>query len=293
MTTTSEPLPFFCLLPARRIVEIGGTDAATFLGDLVTGNVAELTDGGANYAALLSPQGKVLFDFILFRREGSYFADLPDAAADAFITRVSLYKLRAKVDIQDRGDLRIGVAWGGPSPHETYFSADPRAPGLGFRGPLAADEIPTPPLVRESRADDYHAHRIGRCVPEAPVDFAYGEVFPHDVALDQLKAVDFKKGCYIGQEVVSRMEHRGTGRRRIVSVQADTRLPPPGAEVAAGGRPLGRLGSSVGQTGIAVVRLDRAGEAMRAGTDITASDTIVRLTLPAWASYAWPVEDGA
>ncbi|MHA1157423.1 MAG: CAF17-like 4Fe-4S cluster assembly/insertion protein YgfZ [Alphaproteobacteria bacterium] len=292
MNHASEALAFFCLLPTRGIVEIGGADAPTFLGDLFTGDVAGLENGGARYAALLSPQGKVLFDFILFRREGLYLADLPDQHVGDFVKRLSLYKLRARVDIRDRSDLRIGAAWGGPSPHAGYFSADPRVQALGFRGPLARDEIPAPPLVREGRAEDYHAQRIGLCVPEAPDDFAYGDVFAHDIGLDQLNAVDFKKGCYIGQEVVSRMEHRGTARRRIVSVQADATLPPPGTELVAGGRPVGQLGTASGHTGLAIARLDRAHEAMRKAVDITAADTRVRLGLPAWASYTWPGDAG-
>src|SRR5690606_24931944 len=115
---------------------------------------------------------------------------------------------------------------------------------------------------------------------------AFGSIFPHDAAMDQLGGVDFAKGCYVGQEIVSRMEHRATARSRPVLVTADGTLPPSGTPILAGERPLGTLGSTVGSTGIAILRLDRAAEALAAGTPIGADGMPVRLALPSWARYS-------
>ncbi len=278
--------PRFCFLPARRVVAIGGPDAPKFLGDLLTGNVADPADNGSGYGALLSPQGKVLVDLLLHRRDGGYLADLADDHADLFLQRLGLYKLRAQVEIAERPDLAVAVAWDGPSPHATEMPPDPRLVALGFRGPIAADE--RPPGVRDAAPADYHAHRIALAVPEAPGDFGSGEVFPHDIALDQLHGVDFRKGCFVGQEVVSRMEHRGTARRRVVAVTGEGPLPAAGTPLLADEREVGKLGSTAGQAGIAIARLDRVGDAVAAGTPITAGEVVTRVELPAWATYDWP-----
>jgi hypothetical protein len=140
----------------------------------------------------------------------------------------------------------------------------------------------------EAREADYDAHRIALGVPEGGLDFLFGDSFPHDAAMDQLAGVDFAKGCYIGQEVVSRMEHRGTARRRFVLATGTATLPSAGAPVTGGSKPIGVLGSSSGATGLALVRLDRTKDAMDAGTRIAAGSADVTLTLPAWAKYIWP-----
>ena len=130
-------------------------------------------------------------------------------------------------------------------------------------------------------------------VPESGADFVLGEAFPYDAAMDALNGVAFAKGCYIGQEVVSRMQHRGTARRRIVALGADRKLPEPGADITIDGRAIGRLGSSDGQSGIGLVRLDRLGAAIAAGATVLAGGMPVRATLPDWATYDWPDASGA
>ena len=120
------------------------------------------------------------------------------------------------------------------------------------------------------------------------LDFAFGDAFPHDADMDQLSGVDFVKGCYVGQEVVSRMEHRGTARRRFVLAHASAALPPVGTPINAGEKNIGTLGSSTGGTGLALIRLDRAKDAMDHGVPITAGGVGLTLTLPPWAKFGWP-----
>jgi tRNA-modifying protein YgfZ len=134
---------------------------------------------------------------------------------------------------------------------------------------------------------DYDAHRVSLGVPEGGIDFTFGDAFPHDADMDQLSGVAFAKGCYVGQEVVSRMEHRHTARRRIITINSPAPLPA-NSEIVAGGRPIGTVGSSADGTGVALVRLDRAKEAMDRGEPITADGVPVSLTIPAWARFGWP-----
>jgi folate-binding protein YgfZ len=276
-------------LSRRGVVAVSGADAEAFLNDIVTCNVPA-ADGGAAYGALLTPQGKVLFDFIVFRHGGRFLFDLPRSQVADFIKRLTLYRLRAKVDFADLSDDHIVIAaWGGTTAPilDGPVAPDPRLPALGFRAivpsgaDMAADYV-------EASAADYDSHRVALGIAEGGVDFASGDTYPHDSGMDQLGGVDFAKGCYIGQEVVSRMEHRGTARRRFVIATGAAPLPASGTEIAASGRAIGTMASSANGAGLALVRLDRAKDAMDAGAPITAGIAPIALTLPAWARYTWP-----
>ena len=173
------------------------------------------------------------------------------------------------------------------------MAVDPRLSSLGHRLIVAADQslaVSGYSLVDESA---YDAHRIAAGVPEGGLDFAYGESFPHDVDMDQLSGVAFDKGCFVGQEVVSRMEHRGTGRRRIVQVMAASPIPPVGAEIIAGEKPVGVIATSAGHAGLAMVRLDRVKEAVEAGTPLLSRGLPVEIALPDWARFRFPDGDAS
>jgi folate-binding protein YgfZ len=213
---------------------------------------------------------------------GRFLFDLPRAVVAEFIKRVTFYRLRAKVEIAEAADLRVFASWGAAATLPGLAAPDPRLAALGLRA-LTRETVAT-----NASEADYDAHRIGLGVPEGGLDFAFGEPFPHDIDMDQLTGIDFKKGCYVGQEVVSRMEHRGTARRRFVVAHGAGPLPAAGTPVNAGVGPLGTLGSSIGDTGLALVRLDRAKAAMDAGTAITTGGVALTLTLPAWARFGWP-----
>ena len=135
---------------------------------------------------------------------------------------------------------------------------------------------------------DYHAHRIALGVPEGGRDYAFGDTFPHEALFDQLNGVDFEKGCFVGQEVVSRMQHRGTARKRVVGVEGERPLPAPGAEILAGNIPIGTLGSVDGKSGLALVRLDRAEDAKAQGIPLRAGDVAISLRIPPFARFQVP-----
>ncbi len=144
---------------------------------------------------------------------------------------------------------------------------------------------------REASEKDYHAHRIALGVPEGGKDFLWNDAFPHEALMDQLHGVDFDKGCYVGQEVVSRMQHRGTARTRIVPiVYRDGFVAEPGVEVTAGDRTIGKTGTGANGRGLAMIRLDRAADALAAGETLCAGGLPVRLEKPEWIGFAFPQE---
>jgi len=277
-------------LPDRGVVEVTGPDARHFLHNLLTTDVGRIVPGTAGYGGLLTPQGKILFDFIVHDAGGDRFLlDVARDKAAELAKRLGFYKLRASVSIADRSaDLVVIAAWDGTPtlPDGAVAAADPRLAALGSRAIVSLDAA----LSEGDRTTPtaYHAHRIRLGVPEGGADFAFGDAFPHDADMDQLGGVDFTKGCYTGQEVVARMEHRGTARRRVIAVTADALLPPAGTPVMAGEIEIGTLGTSEGSAGLASLRLDRAADAMRAGRAITAGGVGLQLTIPAWARFSWP-----
>ena len=285
-------MPLACL-DNRAIVRVAGPEAETFLQNIITADMASLTAAGIAYGGLLTPQGKILFDFLIHDRpqgddDGrAFFFDLPAGQAEGFIKRLGFYRLRAKVDIALAEDLAVFAAWPDGDNAPADAQPDPRLAALGRRWVGEPGSVAT-----NATGSDWHAHRIALTVPESGADFVLGEAFPYDAAMDALNGIAFAKGCYIGQEVVSRMQHRGTARRRIVALVAEAQLPDPGADITIDGRPVGRLGSSDGQHGIGLVRLDRLGAAIAAGASALAGDIPVRTTLPDWATYDWPVAPG-
>jgi tRNA-modifying protein YgfZ len=268
-------------LPDRGVVSVSGADSAGFLQGLLTNDVEGLAPGQARYAALLTPQGKILFDVIVVRAPDAggpvFLIDCGAAQAADLAKRLGFYKLRAKVAIADESAARaVAAFWGGePGAIEGgLLYADPRDPRLGWRAILPR---PIADGVGPEHAGEYEGLRIGVVAPKGGVDFAYGDAFPHDVNLDLLHGLDFDKGCYVGQEVVSRMKHRGTARRRIARVKLAGPPPAPGAPVMDRELAVGMLGSSSGREALALLRLDRVEDAAAAGRILSADG--VGLTL--------------
>jgi folate-binding protein YgfZ len=290
------------LLPDRGVVKVAGDDARSFLNGLLTADISQVTPASPRFAALLTPQGKIVVDCIVVeapaRDGGGFFLDCPNTHTEELVRKLNFYKLRAKVIVEDlSGILSVLAVWDdndGATYGLTY--ADPRLPALGRRIMLL------PHLTEQAAAQlgavltaaaAYEAHRIALGVPRGGLDFAYGDAFPHETDMDQLGGVDFDKGCYVGQEVVSRIEHRGTARNRIVQVAIEGAAPNPGLPVMAGDRQVGMTGSSAGQRGIAMLRLDRLGEAAAAGVPLVAGAATLRPRKPDWARFQWPGDKAA
>ena len=293
------------LLPDRGVFKVIGDDARKFLHGLVTADMLGVTPGTARFCALLTPQGKIIADFFVTEAPqaegGGFFLDIPHALARTLLDKLNLYKLRAKVLIEDLSEI-LGVlaVWDGQDTSKDSTTdqgltfADPRLPALGFRVMLpphraaaAAGELGAALVTVE----DYEAHRIALGVPRGGLDFAYGDAFPHEADMDQLGGVDFAKGCYVGQEVVSRIEHRGIARTRAVALRYDGATPGSGTAVTAGERQVGTMGSAARGRGIALVRLDRVAEAEHAA--LAAGGIPIHLIKPDWARFAFPGETKA
>jgi tRNA-modifying protein YgfZ len=287
------------LLPDRGVVKVAGDDARRFLNGIVTNDMAALTPGAARYAALLTPQGKIIVDFLVTEATaedgGGFFLDCPKALAGMLVEKLTFYKLRAKLSIENLSPaLGVMAVWDGAALSEDGLSyPDPRLPALGTRSilpPELAHEAAGALGATLADAAAYDIHRIALGVPRGGEDFAYLDTFPHEADLDQLNGVDFDKGCYVGQEVVSRVEHRASARNRIVPVAFDEFVASSGSPVMAGEKQIGTLGTAAKGRGLAIMRLDRAADALAAGTPLTCGNMPIRLVKPDWAKFAWPGE---
>ncbi|WFU70756.1 folate-binding protein [Bradyrhizobium sp. CB2312] len=274
-------------LPDRGVVKVAGEDARNFLNGLITTDVDRLKPGLGRFGALLTPQGKIIVDFLITEvpagHGGGFLIDCPKPLAEGLATKLKFYKLRAKVTVENL-DLGVLAAWGGqPAAQPDLAFADPRNAELGIRILIPEDlKQKLSDLIGAELVDaaDYEAHRIALGVPRGGLDFMYSDAFPHETNMDRLAGVDFDKGCYVGQEVVSRMQHRGTARTRSVKVLLDDLSPEVGVSVMAGDKQVGTMGSSAQGKGIALVRIDRVADALDAGQPLTAGGLPLTLAEP-------------
>jgi tRNA-modifying protein YgfZ len=278
------------ILPDRTVVRVDGADAQHFLQNLITANVDAIKPGEAQPAALLTPQGKILFDFLISKHgQTAYDCDIRSDLAADFLRRLTLYKLRAAVTFEPLTEVPVIAGWDGTAPHgalrDMRFPAEAHVWRLHGGGAIPDAETPA-----------WDAIRIAYGVAESGADFALSDVFPHDILMDRNAGVDFKKGCYVGQEVVSRMQHRGTARRRVTTLTAEADLPATGdtgAEISilAGDKPVGSLGSVSGKSALAIVRTDRVADALSQDIELTLKGIPVTLTLPGWTGLSFKSDD--
>ena len=280
-------------LADRGVVRVAGDDAAKLLDNLITADLERLDKEPALFAGLLSPQGKILFDFFVVKTPDGFLLETARAKAADLAKRLTFYKLRAKAVIADvSADYEVLAAWDGAPPQIDGAIAfpDPRNAGLGWR--LILQTGRPLPEADETTPEAYHAHRVSLGMPEGGRDYELGDTFPHEALFDQIGGVNFDKGCYVGQEVVSRMQHRSTARKRVVPIEGASDIPA-GAEVRIGEAVIGSVGSSNGTRALALVRLDRIGEAMGKGQTVTAGGTEIAVKLPGWVRFAIPMKDDA
>jgi tRNA-modifying protein YgfZ len=237
-------------LASRAIFSVEGDEAVGFLNNLVTCDLGALETEQAAYGALLTPQGKVLFDFFALRTVEGFLIDCALSQRMEFLQKLGMYKLRAKVSIAARDELEVG-AMPDDDPLPLAY-ADPRISSMGFRMIAPKGTLP--------HGGGYDEWRISQGLADSDADIGVGKLFPHEANLDHLHGVSFTKGCYVGQEVVSRMEHRSTARSRIVTIAYHGAAPPSGTLLMSGDKNIGMALSSAGSAGLAMVRLDRLQE---------------------------------
>ena len=235
----------------RRILRLTGTDTDDFLQGLISNDIAGLKDGLV-YTALLTPQGKYIADVFLARDAESILLDVAEPLGEPLEKRLGMYRLRADVTIAPSGlNLQRGT---GPAPAGAM--ADPRHPDMGWRAYTAAPA--------SDDATDWEAIRVAHCIPETGVELT-PDTFILEAGFEVLHGVDFRKGCYVGQEVTARMKHK-TELRKGLRVVEMTGAAPAGTEITAGGKPVGTLFTQSGNRAIAYLRFDRAKGDMQAGT---------------------------
>jgi len=268
------------LLPDRAVLRLTGEDRRGFLQGLITQDIDRLSPQAAIFSALLTPQGKILFDFMIAECDDAFLIDCDKDAAPALVKRLTLYKLRAKVTIDIDETLAVTASQASPVKTAGIAFPDPRLPALGWRMIAPKDDA--------AIDDDYNRRRVALGIPEfgpgPDKDFGSDEMFLLDVNYDALGAVNYAKGCFVGQEVTSRMKRKGAVRKRTLIAEADgpeTELPfEKGAPVTAGDSTLGEILSSAGNCALAFIRLDRWKKAKAADAAPTCQGRELRLSIP-------------
>jgi folate-binding protein YgfZ len=252
-------------LPSRALIRLGGVDWRDFLQGLISQDVETLAPGEARFAALLTPQGRLLFDLFVVGREDGAWLDVAAPRRDALIQRLTMYRLRAKVEIAI-DDTPVLAAW--PALSGAGWVADPRLPDLGSRGYAVAETATTDEAA-------YEAHRLALGVP-GEADWGSDKTYPIEANFDLLHGIDFKKGCFVGQETTSRMKRRGAIKTRMLPLTFDGPAPAPGAEVLAGELRAGEVLAGHDGRAMAALRLDRI------ATPLTVDGRPVHVAWPAW-----------
>jgi len=263
------------LLANRSVVAISGEDSKEFLQGLITNDINKVSKDNAVFAALLSPQGKFLYDFFIVEHEGRFLLDIARETQADLIKRLTMYKLRSKVDIAILPEMEVG--WSDELQVTSYKLQgsvkynDPRYPELGIRAIGIGFEI--------QGMGEYDKQRLSLGIPEGGRDLETNAAFPMQWGYDKLNAIDFNKGCYVGQEVTARSKHIGTIRKMVHQVQADVVLPAIGTPVMADEKEVGKMASSIGNTGLALLNI----EVVAGGAKLYSNGTEIQANIPIWA----------
>jgi len=245
--------PFHALLTSRAVIAVGGPDWRGYLQGLVTQDVETLQPGEIRFAALLTPQGRLLFDLFLIGHEGGCLIDCAAEHRPSLLQRLKMYRLRAKVELAE-ADTEVSALWNAAEA-PAGFAPDPRAAGLGFRGYGA----PAPADATATGEAAYERHRFALGLP-GPADWGHDRSYPIEANFDLLGGIDFRKGCFVGQETTSRMKRRGTIKSRMAPIAFDGPSPEPGAGLLSGGLRAGQVASGFEGGAMALLRLDRLAE---------------------------------
>ncbi len=273
-------------LEDRGVVRASGADAEKLLDGLITNDMNALAARAAIHAGLLSPQGKILFAFFVVKSGDEFFLEVAREQSAALVKRLNFYKLRADAQFADlSAEMTVVASWGAsmpPVPRGILAYPDPRHANLGIRMILPAGRLAELGALNAS-ADSYHTHRVACGVPEEIRDYALGDTFPHEADFDLFNGVSFAKGCYVGQEVVSRTQNKALARKRIVRISGAVLKS--GAEIKHGAGVVGLVGSVAGSAALAMLRLDRAAEAAGRSEALTADGHAISVDTAALERY--------
>lgn len=277
-----------CTLPSRALLRLTGADATEWLQGLITNDVEHLDTDGALYAALLSPQGKILFDFLIYRAADSLLIDCEASALEALVKRLSMYKMRSDVTLTPEPDLGVlssCTPLDASLEHVEIAVQDPRLEELGFRmvGDLARMASDYEEKGHSVDGEDvYRDYLLKLGVPNGEADFAPGKAYPLESNFDELNGISFTKGCFIGQEVAARMKHKAVLKKRILPVVSDGAIPEAGTQISAGGAKAGEILSGSGNVGLALMRLSEWQDAVAQDVPLKANSVRLRVNTPEW-----------
>jgi folate-binding protein YgfZ len=264
-------VPRFARLDSRALIAVTGEGWRSFLQGLITNDVETLQPGEMRFAALLTPQGRFLYDMFVIPADDGCWLDVQEAQRDELVQRLTMYRLRAKVGIEAVHGF-VFALWGEEG-EPAGWTRDPRLPELGWR---AVDTLPPDGTV-EADEDAYDAHRLALGVPDPGRDCIADKTYPLEADFDLLHGIDFRKGCFIGQETTSRMKRRGSIKSRMLPIEFDGPPLPFGAEVLAGELRAGEVLSGRQGSAMALLRLDRI-----EGAELSAEGRAVRAATPGW-----------
>jgi folate-binding protein YgfZ len=264
----------FAELKSRGLIDVSGQDWRGFLQGLISNDVEGLAAGGMRFAALLTPQGRMLFDMFVIAGQDGCRLDVEAARREALVQRLLIYRLRAKVEIAPV-DGRICALWGEGRPPDGW-TPDPRLAALGWRG------VDAEPPAGSGIADEdaYDAHRLELGAPDPARDCQPDRTYPIEANFDLLNGIDFKKGCYVGQETTSRMKRRSGVRSRMLPIVFEGPAPPAGAEVLAGELRAGETLTGRAGRAMALLRLDRI-----KGAELKLEGRPARVDVPGWMGH--------
>lgn len=263
-------------LQHRSVLRIFGEDVTSFLQNLVTANVENLQASSVTPCALLTPQGKIAFDFLIGKNApNDFFVDIKDDLVEAFKKRIQLYKLRADVSLEDISDRSVLTSWS-ESPVYSAALKDLRFPNEAQVYRFYGGSTIT------AAEDNFDEQRIQYGIAESGSDYELSDIFPHDIYFDLNNAIDFKKGCYVGQEVISRMQHRGSARKRVCVVKAESDFETSEVNITSAGKTIGQLGTIINSSALGIIRVDRLLSAQEANENILVGDAKVVVEFPEW-----------
>ncbi|BBL53566.1 aminomethyltransferase [Bartonella quintana] len=269
----------------RKVIKVTGEEATDFLQSLITTDVTKIAPQEIFPGALLSPQGKVLADFLIGKRDDDYLIDIVASLADIFYKRLLFYKLRKKVEISQPFQELVTISWNNESNNFNFDSSF-----IDKRFPQKEKIVRTYGEIPFS-APDYNKNwnrlRIRYTIAESGQDYEIGKIFPHDINYDQISGLSFNKGCYIGQEIVSRMHHRHTARRRVLIVKSQHELTSK-STVEAGTKVLGHLGTCAANEALALMRIDHVKDAMNNNITFTVENTPVTISIAENMNFTFP-----
>ena len=295
----------FVVLEDRGVISVGGADASSYLQGLISNDIDKADATHAIYATLLTPQGKYLHDFFIAQAPtGGVLIDCERGRRDDLLRRLTMYKLRAEVELADVSDDFIVIGLIGDNVLATLgldetpgtsltrddgiIFTDPRLAAMGARAIFAKStgaEIFASDGFTKSSPDDYRDLRLAYGLPDGSNDIVVEKYFPLECGFEELHAIDYDKGCYVGQELTARTHHRGTIKKRLMPVTIDGPMPPPGTAVLREDREIGEIRSGAANRAIALIRLEHLNTAQNENIILTAGSAKVTPIKPDWARF--------